>query len=624
MSSSDVSTKAKSNTKYASLQTATVLTTDASVHETTTIHATACPVEIHTDADHDGHVHVVPSSTFNVETTTTPTEEFVKGEVQPPAYRDVWFGVFFLCHLATMVVVTVMYATGTLKTSALSSSSSSIIISDADNGTTDDGDVNYVEGDDAVGEDGGNRDRILEVVAWQKRFMAQQYSSFSPTSSSSSSSSWEDEQTDEWDHAAMNVNRILLSLVASLIFAPLLAIIAMKFMKTHGIQLIQSSLYFAIGFNIVMGALIVATGGGGASIFSFLFAAILWCYAKAIWHRIPFAAANLKAAITCIQSNGGMTFLGFLKIPVLTVWTLMWSFVFSCVMNSPWMLSQESLDVVTDDYMYGRPNVHESEGVDTIGTVAIMGLLLSLYWTFQVVHNTVHTTLAGTVGTWWFQPAEARSCCSPGLADSLCRSLTYSFGSICFGSLLVAIIEVIRSMVRSAANNRRGGIVTCIAQCLLHYIEQIAQYFNKFAFIYVGLYGYAYLEAGKNVFSLFKHRGFTVIINDGLVGRMLGMVCFCIGLINSCIAAVLALGADGGVVATSALIGFFAGVILSLMVANVLISTTDSIIVLYAEAPREFETNHPALAQEMHDTWSQAWPDIFTRNSDSPAVATPV
>jgi len=616
MSSSEVSSKTKSNTKYTSLQTATVVTTDASVPATATTHATASPVEIHTDTDHDGHVHVVPSSTFNVETTTTNSEEFVKGEVQPPAYRDVWFGVVFLCHLAAMVVVTAMYATGTLKTSALSSSSSSII-SDSEYDTNDDGEVNY-EGDDAINEDGGNRNRILEVISWQKRFL-QQYSS-----SSSSSSSWEDEQTDEWDQTMMDANRLLLSLAASLIVPPLLAVIAMKFMKSHGIQLIQFSLYFAIGFNILMGVLVVAMGGGGASIFSFLFAAILCCYAKAIWHRIPFAAANLKAAVTCVQSNGGMTFLGFLKIPILTVWTLMWAFVYSCVMKSPWMLSQEYDMNVTDDYVYGRPNTHESEGIDAIGTVAVMGLLLSFYWTFQVVHNTVHTTLAGTVGTWWFQPAEAQSCCSPGLADSLRRSLTYSFGSICFGSLLVAIIEVIRSMVRSAANNRRGGIVTCIAQCLLYWIERVAQYFNKFAFIYVGLYGYSYLEAGKNVFSLFKNRGFTVIINDGLVGRMLGMVCFCIGLIDSCIAAVLALGADGGVVATSALIGFFAGVILSLMVANVLISATDSIIVLYAEAPREFEANHPTLAQEMHDTWSQAWPDLFTRSSDVPVVAAPV
>ena len=39
------------------------------------------------------------------------------------------------------------------------------------------------------------------------------------------------------------------------------------------------------------------------------------------------------------------------------------------------------------------------------------------------------------------------------------------------------------------------------------------------AFVYVGLYGYSYLEAGRNVITLFKNRGWEAIIADDLISN---------------------------------------------------------------------------------------------------------
>ena len=55
----------------------------------------------------------------------------------------------------------------------------------------------------------------------------------------------------------------------------------------------------------------------------------------------------------------------------------------------------------------------------------------------QVIRNVVHCTTAGTVASWWF----IQSAPSPTLG-ALKRSLTTSFGSICLGSLIVAILQV--------------------------------------------------------------------------------------------------------------------------------------------------------------------------------------
>ena len=105
-------------------------------------------------------------------------------------------------------------------------------------------------------------------------------------------------------------------------------------------------------------------------------------------------------------------------------------------------------------------------------------------------------TVAGTVGTWWYNPEEATSCCSTAVLDSFYRATTLSFGSICLGSLLVAIIQALRQLVNQTRSEEGGdNILLCLAECLLASLEGLIEYFNKWAYIYVGLYGYTYFEA---------------------------------------------------------------------------------------------------------------------------------
>jgi hypothetical protein len=183
----------------------------------------------------------------------------------------------------------------------------------------------------------------------------------------------------------------------------------------------------------------------------------------------------------------------------------------------------------------------------------------------------------------------------------------------------VALIEVVKSIIERSA--RRGGVLRCIAQCLLAWIEAIAEYFNKWAFVYVGLYGYSYMEAGKNVITLFRHRGWTTIISDSLVNRLLAVMCLCIGLGNALVALVLSIGMPAEQAIVIGWVAFFVGIWMSSITFGVLVSAVDTIIVLFAEAPAEFKENHPALFQELEDTWLQAWPDVFSTDS---VRATPV
>jgi hypothetical protein len=156
--------------------------------------------------------------------------------------------------------------------------------------------------------------------------------------------------------------------------------------------------------------------------------------------------------------------------------------------------------------------------------------MLSFYFTTQVIQNSVHVTVAGTVGTWWYSPEDANSCCSSAIVGSTVRTLTTSFGSVCFGSLIVAIIQATRALV-NAMRSEDNSILLCIADCILGCLEGLVEYFNMWAYVYVGLYGYPYLKAGKSVMELFHNRGWDAVIADSLVSNALFMVSLVVGLI---------------------------------------------------------------------------------------------
>jgi hypothetical protein len=268
-----------------------------------------------------------------------------------------------------------------------------------------------------------------------------------------------------------------------------------------------------------------------------------------------------------------------------------------------------------------------------------ISFLLSFYWTNQVLGNVVQATVAGAVGTWWFDPEETHGCCccSPALTGSLFRSVTYSFGSICFGSLIVAVIQTLRALVDNAAQNNRdrggdgcgGALLICLVQCLLQLLEQAAEYFNKWAFIYVGLYGYSYLEAGQNVLTLFRERGWSAVISDNLTARVLGMMGFAIGLGTALMAALIAglvmsvsshYDQGGLIIAGSVVLALIIGMVLASIIFGVVNSGVDTIVVLFAEAPKEFQENHPQLSKEMNEAWRDAWPEMFIPSEPTTAV----
>jgi len=381
--------------------------------------------------------------------------------------------------------------------------------------------------------------------------------------------------------------QILIMVTISAVVALVLSTMTLKFMMDNTQTLVQTALIFSVCSSLAIGIVGFMVGSLFTGIVGIVSFAIGCCYAKIVWPRIPFAASNLHTALTAVRANLGLAVIAYMLAAVAFAWTCVWF-------------------------------LGVGESLEGSNLAIVFVLFLSYYWVHQVLQNTMHVTTAGVIATWWFVPDEASSWWSSALTDSWFRATTYSFGSICLGSLLVATVQALRALEYYSRDNDDLAFLSCIIQCILSCLEAILEEITKFAYVYVGLYGFSFLEAGRNVIQLFQQKGWTVIITDDLadnvmfmmsvaVGLATGLVGMIMGVLDANMFAQLGLHAAGG----GFMIGFLTGFLISTVLLSIVGSAVNTVIVCYAEAPNEFERNHPQLSQQMRSSWAQAWPSLF-------------
>lgn len=133
------------------------------------------------------------------------------------------------------------------------------------------------------------------------------------------------------------------------------------------------------------------------------------------------------------------------------------------------------------------------------------------------------------VGWYYYGPRAAAGQGLPKRATlkAFIRSSTLSLGSIAFGSLVVTILELLRLILQSiqqyeaGQGDMIGQIIACCAVCCVSCITGLVEWFNKYAYIEIALYGKSYIPAAKDTWRLLKDRGIDALVNDSLVGTTL-------------------------------------------------------------------------------------------------------
>jgi hypothetical protein len=394
---------------------------------------------------------------------------------------------------------------------------------------------------------------------------------------------------------------ILVLLSTSAILSLALSTIALAVTMSCAEGLVKGALIFNVALFASICLMAFISQVYGLAVVLLLLTGFVAFYTCRVWSRVPFAAANLTTAVTAVRSNMGLAFYAYWSVLLVFLWSAWWS-----------IASFSTVYVTNGCQVDGNCEKELNGGI-------IFLFLLSYYWTVQVIRNVVRMTTAGTCAIWWYDPTEAQGCCSNAVRNSYWRSLTYSFGSICLASLIVAIVEAIRELLYSMRENG-DSFLTCIVDCCLRCVESVVELFNRFALVYCAVHGYGFIKAGRAVMDLFRARGWTTIITDFLVDICLNMMSIGVGMLTGLLCLVLAGNlqpqdngqSEAALLAIGFGIGFLVGYSICAVLFSLVSSAVNTVLVCYAEAPNEFQRNHPELSQKMRDAWRRAWPNEFS------------
>lgn len=379
-----------------------------------------------------------------------------------------------------------------------------------------------------------------------------------------------------------------LTLVLSIVLISIFLMLVKRFPAT----MIRATFISTIVMLSVMGVGMFFVTNGHFMGLMFLISAGFNIFIYFAWRkRIPFSATLLKCVVDVMNIYPNTWSLSVLAIVGQVLFSALYLTTFAAI-GLKYSDASESSGPI------------RMEGSDV---AASLFLVFSMYWSMQIVENVVHTSVCGVFATFYFLHGTGAAIISP-VWKSFSRSMTYSFGSIAFGSLIVAAIQFIRFLINSTRNERDNLAAAC-ADCLLGMIEGLVRYFNHYAYVHVAIYGKPFVQSGKDTWELVKSHGVDVIINDSLVGNCMSVAVLLIGLTCAGCAflgGMMTLDNDSLTITATAF-SFLLGLMVAAVATQTIESGVSATLVCYAEDPASLQRSKPELYREIVTSYQQSY-----------------
>uniref|UniRef100_A0A2C9LLK8 Choline transporter-like protein n=1 Tax=Biomphalaria glabrata TaxID=6526 RepID=A0A2C9LLK8_BIOGL len=162
-------------------------------------------------------------------------------------------------------------------------------------------------------------------------------------------------------------------------------------------------------------------------------------------------------------------------------------------------------------------------GGDSYKTAMLIFMVFMFFWLMNFIVALEQMTLAGAFASYYWAWDKNKDIPTFPLWSSFYRSLRYHMGSLAFGSLIIAIIQMIRAFLEYVNRKLKGSenkvakfILTCL-RCCFWCLEKFLRYINKNAYILIAIHGRNFCTAAKD--------GFLLIMRNVLRAAVLDKVC---------------------------------------------------------------------------------------------------
>lgn len=155
---------------------------------------------------------------------------------------------------------------------------------------------------------------------------------------------------------------------------------------------------------------------------------------------------------------------------------------------------------------------------------ALLGLQIfnafMFFWLANFVLALGQVTLAGAFASYYWAMRKPDDMPAFPLFSAFGRALRYHTGSLAFGSLILAIVQIIRVMLEyldqrlKAAQNKFAKFLMVCLKCCFWCLEKFIKFLNRNAYIMIAIYGTNFCTSARNAFFLLMRNIIRVAVLD--------------------------------------------------------------------------------------------------------------
>ncbi|XP_067662583.1 choline transporter-like protein 4 isoform X1 [Haliotis asinina] len=153
--------------------------------------------------------------------------------------------------------------------------------------------------------------------------------------------------------------------------------------------------------------------------------------------------------------------------------------------------------------------------------------IFMLFWMVNFAVALGQMTLAGAFASYYWAWDKSKDIPTFPLASSFWRCFRYHLGTLAFGSLIIAIVQMIRVFLEYLDHKLKGSenpvakfFLKCL-KCCFWCLEKFIKFINKNAYIITAIYGKNFCMAAKDAFFLILRNVVRVVVIDKVTDFLL-------------------------------------------------------------------------------------------------------
>lgn len=312
---------------------------------------------------------------------------------------------------------------------------------------------------------------------------------------------------------------------AAIALALILGLVWIQLLKTFTKFFIYCTAFLGVFVLVALGTYLLISGlhksNFGMQVTSYIaFGAAFIVLVIVIFLRkkIALTAALFEECCRGIEHNPGVFAVSMIITLGFTSFVAFWSTAQVYLFSVP----NGEVDITKDD-------VHFNEKTRDLVLFNIFGF----FWTTAFISAVFQMSIAGAIAKWYFsRDVHGFGNVGSPAFRSLGRAFTFSFGSLAFGSLLLAIIQFINFLLKRMKNVQRGNAaaraVLCLVQCCVNCLLKLIEFIDEWAYIYIAMHGESFCNSARKSFELVSRNMFSAVVVDLLgtfvlfVGKIFG------------------------------------------------------------------------------------------------------